>query len=142
MKRLILPVMLLAGAFGCDRSSPEARIRKAFEACIQAVEAGDAGTATADLSPRFEGPEGMDRPMARMFLVGMLSRQKVGVTVLAQKMEVVDREAVQTVDLLFTGREGNSLLPGESSRRAFRVRWEVRDGKWLIREVQDLQGGP
>jgi len=62
----------------------------------------------------------------------------VGVTVLAQRLEVRGGQAAQEVDLLTTGRTGASLLPAEGSRRSLALRWELRDGEWRIREVQEL----
>jgi hypothetical protein len=137
--RILVPAALLL-ALACDRSGPEALIRKRFEACVKAVEAGDAAGAGAALGPRFSGPDGMDRGTARLFLMGVLRRERIGVTVLGQKLEVRGREAAQTVELLLTSRTGASLLPGESSRRTFLILWEERDGDWQIRELQDLQG--
>jgi hypothetical protein len=47
--------------------------------------------------------------------------------------------AGQDVELLLTGRSGGALLPGESSRHALSIQWELRDGQWRIREIQELQ---
>lgn len=135
MRALAAAVCLLAFA-GCSKEGPEARIRKAFEAARGAVERGDAAGAAAVLSPKFAGPEGMDRAGARMFLAGVLGREKVGVTVLSQKVEVDGTRAVQSLDLILTGRAGGSLVPGDRGRRRFTFRWELRDGGWLIREAQ------
>jgi ketosteroid isomerase-like protein len=128
----VASILVLAA---CGREGPEARIRKAFEASRRAVEAGDAAEAAAVLSPKFAGPEGMDRAGARLFLAALLRRQKVGVTVVSQKVEVEGPLAVQTLDLLLTGREGSALLP-DHSRKTLILRWELRDGAWSIREAQ------
>lgn len=135
MLRYLLILALLAG---CRSQTPEQRIRGAFAECVRAVEAGDAAGAVARLSPGFTGPEGMDRGGARLFLMGTLRQEKVGVTVLAQRLEVRGSQAAQEVDLLCTGRTGASLLPAEGSRRSLALRWELRDGEWRIREVQEL----
>lgn len=127
--------LLLAALLACSRESPEARIRKAFDASVRAVEAGDAPAATEALSPKFAGPEGMDRAGARLFLMGVLRQEKVGVTVFSQKVEVDGPRALQTVDLLVTGRTGGALLPGEHTRKTLTLRWELRDGDWRIREL-------
>ena len=39
--RLVVPVALLALA-GCRQDSPEAQIKKTFDACLKAIEEGDA----------------------------------------------------------------------------------------------------
>jgi hypothetical protein len=117
-----LPGLLaLAVLAGCRSEAPEARIRAAFAACVHAVEAGDAAGAAARLSPGFQGPDGMDRGGAQLFLMGVLRREKVGVTVLGQRLEVRGGQAEQAVDLLLTGRAG-STLPSEGSRRSLVLR--------------------
>jgi len=132
----VLAAVLLAVLAGCSREGPEGRIRKAFEGARGAVEAGDAAGAAAVLSPKFAGPEGMDRAGARLLLGSVLGREKVGVTVLAQKVDVDGVRAVQTLELVLTGRAGGELLPGDRARKSLTLRWELRDGAWLIREAQ------
>ena len=82
MRKRIASVCVLTALAACRSDNPEAQVRKAFEACRAAVEAGDAAAATAVLDPAFRGPDGMDRAMARMFLLSTLRREKIGVTVL------------------------------------------------------------
>lgn len=132
-----LAFLCLTALLACSRDSPEARIQKAFKAGVRAVEAGDASGAAAVLSPGFAGPEGMDRAGARLMLMEMLRQEKVGVTVLTQKVEVDRSQAVQVVQVLLTGRTGGALLPGEQSRKFLTIRWELRDGDWRIRELQE-----
>ena len=72
----------------CSPDRPEARIRKAFEASAKAVEAGDAAAAVEILDAGFRGPEGMTKAEARVFLLGWFRRDQVGVTVVAQRIEV------------------------------------------------------
>jgi hypothetical protein len=133
--------MRIAAAFlvllaACGPRGPQARINKAFDEAVRAVETGDAAGAAASLSPLFAGPDGMDRAQARLYLMALLHREKVGVTVLSRRLSVEGREAVQSVDLLLTGRAGEGLLPRESSRRSLVLRWELRGGEWVIREIQ------
>ncbi len=134
--RAITQTALLALALlgGCRTESPEAQVRKAFETCRAAVEAGDAGAATAALDPAFRGPEGMDRAMARLFLLGTLRQEKVSVTLLRSEVLVRRLEADQDVDLLITSRSG-SLLTGEASRRSYHLRWRKEGAHWLLREL-------
>lgn len=131
-----LVLLCLAVLTACSPDSPETRIKKAFDASVRAVEAGDAAGASKVLSPAFTGPEGMDRAGARLFLAGLLREEKVGVTVFSQKIAVEGSLAVQSVDLLVTGRTGGSLLPGDRSRETLVLRWELRDGDWALRELQ------
>lgn len=120
----------------CSPDSPEAKIRKAFESSVKAVEAGDAGAAVAILDEGFQGPEGMNKAEARVYLMGWLRNEKVGVTVVAQKVEVRGGQATQVVDLLLTGRSGGSLLPQESSRRTLQLRWTLSGKTWKVREIR------
>lgn len=126
---------------GCGGPSPEAQVRSAFEACVEAVEAGDAAEAASRLSPRFEGPDGMDAGTAKLYLLGVLRREKVGVTVFSDRVEVRGTQARQTVELLLTGRGEGSLLPQDATRRRFLLRWERREGEWRLRELRPLEGG-
>ena len=129
----IVPVLALLAACSPDR--PEARIRKAFEASARAVEACDAAAAVESLDAGFRGPEGMTKAEARVFLLGWFRRDKVGVTVVAQRIEVRGSQATQVVDLLLTGRSGGSLLPQESSRRTLQLRWVLSGKAWRVREL-------
>ena len=139
------PHLLLSGLFSlllaCGGQTPEAQVKAAFQECVEALEAGDVGRAAARLSPRFEGPEGMDAGAARLYLLGVLRREKVDVTVLADRVEVQGSQARQTVEVLLTGREDGGLLPQDASRRRFQLRWERRDGDWRLRGLQPLEGG-
>lgn len=116
---------------GCRSESPEAQVRRAFEACRTAVEAGDAAGATAPLAAEFQGPEGMDKATARLFLLNLLRRERVGATLIHDQVAVQGAEALQEVDLLLTTRRGNDLLP-ETSRRIFRLRWRKAGGDWRL----------
>ena len=134
MRALPLAALLL---LACHRESPEQAVRRAFQDCVTAVEKGDAEPVAKRLHADFSGPEGMDREMARLFLLGTLKRQKVGVTVLSQSLEVRGRTATMTVSLVLTGRSGGALLPEDSSRKNLVLRWDLRDDKWLLREVRE-----
>lgn len=133
-----MALALLALA-ACGRKRPEDRVRAAFEGCRAAVEAGDAAKAAEPLDPAFRGPEGMDRATARLFLVGTLQRQKVGVTVLRNEVRVDGPEATQEVDLVLTGK-GGGLLPEDASRRTLLLRWRETGGEWRLLEVQSPDG--
>ena len=130
-----LAALLLALAVACGSDSPEAQVRKAFAEAVGAVESGDAPKALDALHADFRGPEGMSKADAGLYLMGWLRKEKVGVTVLAQRLDLRGAEATQTVDLLLTGKGAGSALPEERSRRTLTLRW-VRVGKgWRIREI-------
>ena len=133
--RALLAMCLLVAGCACGRKSPEARVRAAFEGSRTAVEDGDAARAVAPLDAAFQGPEGMDKAATRLFLMGLLSRQKVGITVLRNEVRVEGPEATQAVDLLLTAR-GGGLLPEDASRRSFLLHWREVDGTWRLREAE------
>lgn len=135
----LLAGLILLALAACGRKSPEDRVRAAFEGCRAAVEAGDAARAAEPLDPTFRGPEDMDRATARLFLMGVLRRQKIGVTVLRNDIRVVGKEATQEVDLVLTGR-GGGLLPEDASRRTFLLRWRETGGEWRLLELQSQEG--
>jgi hypothetical protein len=125
----------------CRSDKPEDQVRKRFEACRAAVEAGDAAAASAPLDPAFRGPDGMDKATAQLFLMGTLRQDKVGVTVVRNEVAAKGNEAFQDVDLILTGRDharGGALLPEDASRRSFRLRWLNSGGEWRLVELQSL----
>jgi len=137
MKKLMLPAALcLAFLAGCQNDSPEARIHKAFDLALSAAEAGDVPHALKVLAPKFVGPEGVDRDGAGLFLAGPFKTSRMGVTILSQKLVVDGNQAVQSLDVFITTRPGGALMPQEKSRQGLVLRWEQRDGEWLVREVQ------
>lgn len=103
------------------------------------MEAGDAARACEPLDPGFRGPEGLDRGTARLFLLGLLRRERVGITVIRNQVRGQGPDVVQEVDLLLTGRAGG-LLPEDTSRRHFILRWRERGGDWRLVELQSLEG--
>jgi len=134
--RLVVLSALVALA-GCRQESPEAQIEKAFSACVEAIEDGDAGAAVEPLSPRFSGPEGMSRDEARLYLAGLLRQEKVGITVLSSRIEVKGSQGAQAVEILLTSRSGSGLLPQDATRRLFLLRWEHQDDRWLLASLRE-----
>lgn len=136
------PAILLSALFlACTPDSPEARVKQAFEACVKGVESSDAGAVIERLDPKFMGPEGMDKNAAKLYLLGVLKREKVGVTVFSSHIEVKGREAFQSVELLLTS-QGGGLLPQDASRRSFLLRWVETEKKWRLRELVEAGGSP
>lgn len=134
-----LGLALLLSGQGCRSEKPADQVRRAFETCRAAVEAGDAGAATAPLAPAFQGPEGMDKATARLFLMGTFRHEKVGVTVVRNDVAVRGSEALQEVELILTGRSGG-LLPQEASHRSFLLRWRQSGSEWKLAELQAMDG--
>jgi hypothetical protein len=123
----------------CHADQPEDQVRKAFEVCRAGVESGDAAEATSNLDPEFRGPDGLDKATARLFLLGILRQERVGVTVVRNEITVKRSEAFEEVDLVLTGRSGG-LLPQDASHRSFRLLWRKAGGDWKLLEIQSLDG--
>jgi hypothetical protein len=124
---------------GCRSERPEVLIQKAFDVCVKAIEAGDATEATESLSPRFSGPEGMNRDEARLYLMGLLKQEKVGITVFSSRIQAKGSQAQQAVELLLTSRSGAAILPQDASRRLFQLRWELMEGEWRLRSIEEVR---
>ena len=139
MRKSIASVCAVLALLACRSDKPEDQVRKAFETCRAAVEAGDAAAATSPLDAAFRGPEDMDKATARLFLMGTFRQEKVGVTVVRNEVAVRGIEALQDVDLILTGRSGG-LLPQDASHRSFRLRWRRSGRDWKLMEVQSLDG--
>lgn len=134
---LFLSVLIVS----CASESPETRVKRAFEACVKGVETSDPGAVIERLDANFAGPDGMDKGAAKLYLLGVLRREKIGVTVFASRVEVKGHEAFQAVELLLTSR-GGGLLPQDATRRTFQLRWVETEGNWRLRELADASGGP
>lgn len=129
--KAILAALTICCLLGCQGESPEAQVKKAFEGCVKAVESQDAAGAVAPLAKDFQGPEGLDRSGARLYLLGILRREKVGITVLGNKVEVRDREALQVVELVLTSK-GETLLPQDATHRVYHLRWRLEEDEWRL----------
>lgn len=139
MRKRIASICVAIAFLACRSDKPEDQVRRAFETCRAAVEAGDAAAAAAPLDPAFRGPDGMDKATARLFLLGLLRQEKVGVTTMKNEVTVRGNLAIQDVDLLLTGRS-SSLLPQDASHRGFRLTWRKASGDWRLVELQSLDG--
>ena len=133
----LLPMLLLA----CAPERPEARLKRTFEACVKGVETGNPAAVIECLDPQFTGPGGMDKRSAKLYLMGILKREKIGVTIFSSRIEVKGHDALQTVELVLTSRGESGLLPQDASRRTFLLKWIERDKAWRLRELLDASGG-
>lgn len=139
--RLAVPMVLLLLA--CSPESPVQQVKRAFHDMVKKVEASDAPGTVAFLAPDFEGPDGLDKGTLQFMLVGIFREQKVGVTVLQEAVRVEKRTAYQDVSVLLTGRSGKRLFPDDSSRKSFRLRWELKEKAWRLKRAEALaEPGP
>ncbi len=134
--RLAVPMVLVLLA--CSPESPEQQVKRAFHDMVKKVEASDAPGTVAFLAPTFEGPDGLDKGTLQFMLVGIFRDQKVGVTVLQESVRVEKRLAYQDVTVLLTGRSGRSLFPDDSSRKAYRLTWELKEKVWRLKRAELL----
>lgn len=141
MRRIVLTALTLCSLPACRQGSPEDQVREAFAAAAEAVEKGDASAAVDMLSQDFEGPEGMDRGAARLYLMGMFRQQKVGVTVLANRVQINRDGALQAVELVLTAK-GGGLVPEDMGRRSFVIRWRKAGSHWKIRSMEPVGPNP
>jgi len=136
-RQATFPLVGLVLLLGCTSENPEAQVKRAFVRCVQDLEAGDGRAALEVLGPAFEGPEGLDRDGARLYLLGLLQQGRIGITVVQSRIEAGEQEAFQEVDVLLTRRGGRTLLPDETSRQSFQIRWERRKGAWKVKSLQN-----
>ena len=141
MRRITLTALTLCSLLACKQGSPEDQVREAFASTVEALEKSDAGAATDMLSQDFQGPEGMDRGAARLYLMGVFRQQKVGVTVLANKVQINRDGALQAVDLVLTAK-GGGLIPEDMGRRSYVIRWRKTGNHWKIRSVEPAGPNP
>jgi len=141
MRRIALTALTLCSLLACKQGSPEDQVRAAFAATVEALEKSDAGSASEMLSQDFQGPEGMDRGAARLYLMGVFRRQKVGVTVLANRVQINRDGALQVVELVLTAK-GGGLIPEDMGRRSYVIRWRQTGDHWKIRSVEPAGPDP
>lgn len=137
MRAALLMVPVLLGGAACRRESAEAQVHRAFRACVDAVESGDPEPVLERLAKDFQGPEGMDREGAKLFLLGLLRREKVGVTVLEERTEAAGDAGMQEVVVVLTSRGEGALMPQDASRRRFTLRWVRQGGQWRLKEMRE-----
>lgn len=141
MRPIALTALTLCSLLGCKQGSPEDQVRETFASTVEALEKSDAGAASDMLSQDFQGPEGMDRGAARLYLMGVFRHQKVGVAVLANKVQINRDGATQAVELVLTAK-GGGLIPEDMGRRSFVIRWRKIGSHWKIRSVESMGPNP
>ena len=141
MRRITLTALTLCSLLACKQGSSEDQVREAFATTVEAVEKSNASAAADMLSQDFQGPEGMDRGAARLYLMGVFRQQKVGVSVLANRVQLNRDGALQAVELVLTSK-GGGLVPEDMGRRSFIVRWRKVGNQWKIRSVESTGPNP
>ncbi len=139
-RAFLLPSILVVGSLfslSCSKQTPEAQVKKAFKACVEALEAGDVPKVAEFMAPGFQGPRSMRRQEALFFLMGVTRREKVRVTVFSEDAELKGADVFQRVEVMLSARSGHSLMPDDMSRKTFLLRWEKDGGDWKIREVRE-----
>ena len=136
---LALPILLLAAA--CKpKGSPDQAIRDTLSKAVKAVEAGDASGAAAILDDRFQGPEGMNKGAAQLYLGQILRQGKVGVTITGDDLGVNGGDAFEKLHVLVT-QQGGGLLP-DGSRKVYVLHWTQRGPDWRLLDIQDFTDAP
>lgn len=141
MRPFTLTALTLCSLLACKQGSPEDQVRAAFASTVEAVEKSEPGAVAERLTQDFQGPEGMDRSAARLFLMGIFRQQKVGVTVLANRVQVNQDGALQAVELVLTSK-GGGLIPQDMGRRSFVLRWRRTGNDWKIRSLESAGPNP
>ena len=141
MRPITLATLTLCSLLACKQGSPEDQVREAFAATIKAVEKSDSGSVSDSLAQDFQGPEGMDRGAARLYLMGVFRQQKVGVSVLANRIQINRDGALQVVELVLISKDGG-VIPQDMGRRSFVIRWRKTGDQWKIRSVESAGPNP
>jgi len=110
---LAAALSILCFLAACHSDQPEDQVRKAFETCRAGVESGNAAEATSSLDPEFRGPDGMDKATARLFLLGILRQEKVGVTVVRNEITASTPRSFITRVAAAGPSRASCLSPGE-----------------------------
>ncbi len=136
---LALPALLLAPSCRPKASADQA-IRDTLSKAAQALEAGDAGGATAILDDTFQGPEGMNKAATAFYLAQVLKQGKVGVHLASQDIGLNGEEAFEKVHVSLT-QNGSGLFP-DGSQKVYILHWKKRGSDWRLVTVQDFTERP
>ena len=136
---MALPILLLAAS--CKpKGSPDEAIRDTLSKAAQALEAGDAGGATAILDDRYQGPEGMNKAATGFFLVQTLKGGKVGVHITDQDIGVNGDDAFEKIHVILTQQNGG-LVP-DGSKKVYMLHWHLHGSDWRLLDIQDFSNNP
>lgn len=135
--RAFLAVALLALALaGCQRGTPEERLRAQVAAMQQAVEEKRTGDFMAGVSEDFAGEQGMDRAALHNLLrVRTLGNAEVGVTTGPLDVQMQGDRATVRFSTLLSGGSGR-LLPERMQTYRITTGWRLEDGQWRVHHAQ------
>lgn len=137
------PVVMLFAVLGLachPAGAPDQEIRDTLSKAATALEAGDAGGATAILDDRYQGPEGMNKAATQFFLAQALKQGKVGIHILDQDIGVNGPDAFEKIHVVMT-QQGAGLLP-DGSKKTYILHWVKRGSDWRVVDIQDFTDRP
>ncbi len=136
---LALPALLLTPS--CKpKAAADQEIRDTLSKAAQALEAGDAGGATAILDDTYLGPDGMNKAATAFYLAQALKQGKVGVHLSNQDIGLNGEEAFEKVHVTLT-QQGSGLLP-DGSQKVYILHWKKRGSDWRLVTLQDFTERP
>ena len=133
--------IILASGFGCrPKATGDQAIRDTLSKAATALEAGDAGGATAILDDRYQGPEGMNKGATQLYLAQVLRQGKVGVHIVDQDIGINGGDAFEKIHVVLT-QQGSGLLP-DGSKKVYILHWAKRGSDWRVVDIQDFTDRP
>lgn len=126
---LVALALLLAG---CDRATPEQRLRDTLGNLHGAVERKDAAAVADILAEDFIGPDGLDRDGARrMAQLLFLRHGTVGASTGPVSVDMQPGHAAARFSVALTGGTG-ALLPDAARLYEVETGWREEGGEWRL----------
>lgn len=117
---------------GCDRTSPQERLKATIAQMQASGEAHEVSKVMDHVAEDFVGPGGMDRKQLHGFLtVASLRNTQLGVTIGPVDVELVGERATAKFTLGATGGSGG-LLPDRAQVYEMTTGWKLVDGEWML----------
>ncbi|OGW59746.1 MAG: hypothetical protein A2V83_06550 [Nitrospirae bacterium RBG_16_64_22] len=125
----VLTAGLLLLSLGCARETDEARIGRAIDEIVQAIETKESGKAVARLAEDYRDFEGRTPAETRGFLLLHFRRNpKIRIYILAQSIRVEGNSANVRSHVAAVGVE--EIVPERGEAYLVSSRWERRNGEW------------
>ena len=133
--RAWLMVCVLALA-ACAGDTPEAQLRREFDAMQTAVEAGQASGFIDGVSEDFVGEGGMDRAaLHNLVRAQILTNSRVGVTTGPLDVTLQGDNAEVAFDVLLTSGSGR-VLPDQAGTYRVTTAWRRESGDWRVHHAR------